>query len=536
MSEHSETSVLIVGAGPVGLTAALELRRRGIDVVVIDRLPTPAHYAKAVGIQPRTLEVWDAMGVVRPALDRSTPMHGQIVFVNGAEVMRLDLELPDDVPYRFTCMPQYATEHVLRRALAEHGTAVRRGVELTGYEQNTDGVIATLRDGDETTRLTARYLVGCDGAHSAVRKGLGVSFEGDAFPEEYMLADVELDWSLPSGYGVRAMTQEDGTTSDLMVCIPLPGDGRYRVSSFVAPDLATTAEAGAVTHGLEGKHPPTLGHIQAVVDRLAPEPTTARNMLWSSVFRISHRIAGSYGTERVFLAGDAAHIHPPTGAQGMNTGIQDAYNLGWKLALAVSGHAADGLLDSYDAERRPIGEEVVGRTVRHAREGIGHGESDAETIIMREAQLLLGYRDSAIVDGRSDSSPAPGDRAPDARDLRQDTVATPLRLHDLLRHPGHTVLLWAPTAAAVPALASLADTTVERFGDVVRAYTVSPDADPADGRVVRDENGNVTRLYGFAAAPEAVIVRPDGYVGFRTSEPSMDRLAGYFENIVRIGS
>ncbi|EME62337.1 monooxygenase [Rhodococcus ruber BKS 20-38] len=536
----SETSVLVVGAGPVGLTAALELRRRGVDVVIVDRLPEPPQYAKAVGIQPRTLEVWDAMGVVRPALDVSAPMHGQIVYVDGRQVMRLELHLPEDVPYRFVCMPQYATERVLTQALAEHGTVVRRGVELTGFERTADGVVAALRDGDDTTRLATRYLVGCDGAHSAVRKGLGVSFDGDAFPEEYMLADVELDWSMPGGYGIRASTTNDGTTTDMMVCIPLPGTGRYRLSTFVAPDLATPASgAGAVAHGLEGGRRPTLGHIQAVLDRLAPEPTRADALRWSSVFRIGHRLAGSYGGGRVFLAGDAAHIHPPTGAQGMNTGIQDAYNLGWKLALAVQGRAADGLLDSYDAERRPVGEEVVGRTVRHARQGLGAGETDAATAIAREAQLLLGYRDSPLVGsaGPHGSGPAPGDRAPDATGLRQDAVASPLRLHDLLRHPGHTVLLWAPTAQALQAQRQLAEHATDRFGDALRAYVLvaGSTGSPADGRVLRDDAGRAARAYGFDGAVAAVVVRPDGYVGFRAQDPTLEALAAHLGRILRPG-
>ncbi|AXY53520.1 hypothetical protein YT1_4129 [Rhodococcus ruber] len=576
----SETSVLVVGAGPVGLTAALELRRRGVDVVIVDRLPEPPQYAKAVGIQPRTLEVWDAMGVVRPSLDVSAPMHGQIVYVDGRQVMRLELELPEDVPYRFVCMPQYATERVLTQALAEHGTVVRRGIELTGFEQTADGVVADLRDGDDTTRLAARYLVGCDGAHSAVRKGLGVSFDGDAFPEEYMLADVELDWSMPGGYGIRASTTNDGTTTDMMVCIPLPGTGRYRLSTFVAPDLATSASgSGAVAHGLEGGRRPTLGHIQAVLDRLAPEPTRAGALRWSSVFRISHRLAGSYGGGRVFLAGDAAHIHPPTGAQGMNTGIQDAYNLGWKLALAVQGRAADGLLDSYDAERRPVGAEVVGRTVRHARQGLGAGETDAATAIAREAQLLLGYRDSPLVgedvptsggadvptsggadvptsggadvphSGGADvphgggadvphgGGPAPGDRAPDATELRQDAVASPLRLHELLRHPGHTVLLWAPTAQALQAQRELAERATDRFGDALRAYVLvaGSTGSPADGRVLRDDAGRAARAYGFDGAAAAVVVRPDGYVGFRAQDPTIEALAAHLGRILRPG-
>ena len=260
-------------------------------------------------------------------------------------------------------------------------------------------------DGERTVR--AGYLVGADGAHSTVRKGLGLTFEGAAFEEQYMLGDVEVDWSLPRGYGVRAMHQTDGATDDLLVCIPLPPSdalrasahrrrNRYRMSMLVPADLSAGPSEG-IAHGFEGDRKPELHHIQAVLDRLSPEPTIARNLRWSSVFRISHRIVNAYGRGRVFVAGDAAHIHPPTGAQGMNTGIQDAHNLAWKLALAVSGDAAPGLLDSYDDERRPVGEEVVGRTVRSAREGIGADSNDPDFVIRREAQLLIDYGDSPIV-------------------------------------------------------------------------------------------------------------------------------------------
>lgn len=535
-SRVSDTSVLVVGAGPVGLTAALELRRRGIDVTIVDRLPEPPHYAKAVGIQPRTLEIWDAMGIVRAALDLSTPMRGQIVFVDGREATRIDLELPDDVPYRFACMPQYSTEEVLRDALRDRGVEVRRGVELTSFTEDADGVVATLRDADGSWQCTAGYLVGCDGAHSAVRRGLGVSFDGDAFPEEYMLADVELDWSMPTGYAVRSMATSDGATTDLMVCIPLPGHGRYRVSSLVAPDLATPPAEHGVAHGLESERRPTLEHFRALVDRLAPEPTGVSALRWSSVFRISHRIAGSYGTGRVFVAGDAAHIHPPTGAQGMNTGIQDAYDLGWKLAAAVTGRAADGLLASYDAERRPIGEEVVGRTVRHAREGIGAGDDEIATTMMREAQLLLGYRGSPIVDDAvTATGPSAGDRAPDARGLRQDPVAVPSRIHALLRHPGHTVILWAPDDGTAGDADDLAARLIARGAGALRAYVVTPaGVDGASGRRFEDECGYAAAGYGFGSEPEAVVVRPDGYLGCRMQNPTADALFAHLGRVLRL--
>ncbi|MFE2146892.1 FAD-dependent monooxygenase, partial [Streptomyces sp. NPDC059456] len=453
-TEGAAADVLVAGAGPVGLTAAAELRRRGISCRIVDRLPARLPYAKAVGIQPRTLEIWDRMGFVRAALEAAVLMRGQLTYVNGVEQPRLDLALPPGVPYRFAALPQYETERLIEEFLAGFGTPVERGTGLVSFVQDADGVTCRLTGpaGDEEVRT--RYLVGCDGAHSTVRKGLGLGFEGGAFPEEYMLADVEVDWDLPYGYGVRAMHRDaGGAVDDVLVCIPLPGAGRYRVSMMVPPELSAAPPQGGdgVVHGLEGARAPGLGHIQTVLDRLSPQPVTASAMRWSSVFRISHRLVDRYGGGRVFVAGDAAHIHPPTGAQGMNTGIQDAWNLAWKLALAVEGAAAPALLASYDAERRPVGEEVVGRTVRQSAEGVQADPEDADTLMMRQAQLLVGYRGSPVVqrwEPDGGPGPRPGDRAPDCGGLTGDIAAYPLRLYDLLRGREHVLLLYGPAAAA----------------------------------------------------------------------------------------
>lgn len=518
------TDVLIAGAGPVGLTAAIELTRRGVDCRVVDPLAEPPQYAKAVGVQPRTLEVFESMGVVTRILDAAIQMHGQILYVNGENVGQIDLTIPPDVPFGFVAIPQYATERILRDELALRSVPIERGLRVTGVDQDDDGVRATLAgDGGEQT-VQASYLIGADGAHSVVRKALGLTFEGAAFEEQYMLGDVEVDWSMPRGYGIRAMHQTDGATDDLLVCIPLPGRGRYRMSMLVPPELAAEPSQG-VAHGFEGDRKPELRHIQAVLDRLSPEPTTARNLRWSSVFRISHRIVDAYGRGRVFVAGDAAHIHPPTGAQGMNTGIQDAHNLAWKLALAVSGRAAPGLLDSYDAERRPVGEEVVGRTVRSAREGIGSDSTDVDYIIRREAQLLIDYSDSPIVSAHA------GRRAPDATGLTRDAVTGPLRLFPLFG-PSHTVLLYAGEDTGpgdVEAFEAAAETAVAATkGDVTVYLIAAPGADVATTvlPVIRDAESAFAAAY-TPGDRTAFVVRPDGYLGFAGTHSDIDGLAAH---------
>ena len=526
----ADTDVLIAGAGPIGLTAAIELARRGIDFRIVEPLPDPPQYAKAVGVQPRTLEVFEGMGVLNRILDAAVPMFGQIVYVNGAKVAQVEFATPADVPFGFVAIPQYATERILREELATYGAQIERGLRVTSFEQDVDGVSVTLDGGTGQQTVRARYLIGADGAHSTVRKTLGLTFEGAAFEEQYMLGDVEVDWSIPRGWAVRSMHQTDGTTDDLLVCIPLPGRGRYRMSMLVPDDLAAGATAAdGVVHGFEGARKPELHHIQAVLDRLSPEPATARNLKWSSVFRISHRIVDAYGRGRVFVAGDAAHIHPPTGAQGMNTGIQDAHNLAWKVALAVSGDAAPALLDSYDAERRPVGEEVVGRTVRSAREGIGADSDDPDFVIRREAQLLIRYDDSPIV------APGAGGRAPDATGLTRDAVTGPIRLFSLFNRRDHTVVLYAgedateDDVAPFEAVAEAALASAHGRIDVCLIAAPDADVDTTVLPVIRDGAGHFARMYG-ARGSAVYVVRPDGYLSFTSSRIDADDLAAHLSS------
>jgi 2-polyprenyl-6-methoxyphenol hydroxylase-like FAD-dependent oxidoreductase len=530
----ADADVLVVGAGPVGLTAACELRRRGVRCRIVDRLPAPQPFAKAVGIQPRTLEIWDLMGVAWQVLEAAAPLRGQLIYVNGAEQARIELTLPPEVPYRFAALPQYATERILAERLARWGTHVERGTELLGFEQDADEVRACLAlPSGAQEWIRTGFLLGCDGAHSVVRKALGLSFEGGSFPEEYMLGDVEVDWELPHGYAVRAMHQSDGSTDDLLVCIPLPGRNRYRMSMLVPPELSLPQQPHEedVAHGLEAGPAPGLPHIQAVLDRLSPQPTRASSLRWSSVFRISHRLVDRYGAGRVFVAGDAAHIHPPTGAQGMNTGIQDAYNLAWKVALAMRSTASEGLLASYHAERHPVGEEVVQRTVRHAGSGVQADPDDPATVIRREAQLLVGYRGSPIVgpDRQWPEGPAPGDRAPDCDGLRHDLTAFPSRLFDLLRGPDHTLLLYADDEAQLAPYDEVVASARRGAQGQLSAWVVAAPHLRTDGLslpVVHDGLDAFRKMYG-ARGGEGFLLRPDGYLGLRESPVSAPGLRAH---------
>ncbi|MGW4156723.1 FAD-dependent monooxygenase [Micromonospora chersina] len=536
---HRETDVLVVGAGPAGLTAAVELARRGIDCRVIDKLATPAGQAdKAIGVHCRTMEIWEEQGVVREAMDAGIWLTGNMVFVNGVETHRMSWELPG-LPYAHLGLPQYETERILTARLATLGVRPQRGAELVDFTQDDDGVTATVTTADGGTEtVRARYLVGCDGAHSRVRELLGLTFTGGLgrFPQLFMLGDVDVDWDMPDGHLLRFLHETEGRMDGMLVCVPLRGERRYRIATLAPPRFFAQTGGQDAPPGFSAElGAPTLADVQAALDHLAPPGTRASNLRWSSVFRISHGIVDRYRDGRVFVVGDAAHLHPPAGGQGMNTGIQDAWNLAWKLGLAVRGLAAPGLLDSYETERRPEGEEIVGRAVRMAFTD----ELDREDLkrqFLQEMSMLLSYAGSPLVgetvsdpDALGDA-PRPGDRAPDVDGLLRRGVGHPLRLRDLTRGTRHTLLVYADESAdeaALRAIAELcADVRRQTAGEVDAYLLLSPDA--VEPRLLappalRDADGRFRAVYGLTGTG-LYLIRPDGHVGFRGQPVDPDAL------------
>lgn len=535
MGQHSgqglaqdQADVIVVGAGPVGLTLAAELARHEVRCRILEKAAAPSIYCRALGVTPRTLEVYEDMGVARSMIDAGLWLGGLCVAVDGAPARTIVTDF-SDLPYGTLGIPQPVTERILADHLAGFGIAVERGVAVNGLVQAGEKVRLDLAGPDGREDFAhARFVVGCDGAHSFVRHALGIPFEGEAFPYPFMLGDVHLafpgDLKPARGIALRLMRLREGTAPDLFIAIPLPEHGRYRVS-MLAPESLAAAGSGEA-HGIQSERPgPTLADLQQVADRIAPEQMVVGDLRWSSQFRISMRLAARYREGQVFLAGDACHIHPPTGGQGMNTGIQDAYNLAWKLALVMRGKAPAALLDSYEAERRPVAQDVIARTVA---ESVNIGASGGARDRLADTQIRVSYAGlagAALAGGGAvpeglpgDRFPVAGDRAPDAPGLRRRGVGAPLRMFDLLRGTDFVAVAALDGTPDGLEAAEVLGAGLAGSGLPVRMVAVAPAggglSDPHGVSLVADEAGAFAAAYGLGAG-EAVLVRPDGYLAWR---------------------
>lgn len=361
-------NVLIVGAGPVGLLLANECARRGLKYRIVERRTELSVHSKALAIFPRTLEVLDMAGLVEPFLKEANPVTW-VSITSGQHRLAHIQFAPDGTPYPYVAMvPQNVTEAILESELRRRGGAVEFGTEFLGFEPNLEGGIASFNRNGTVERCATQFLVGCDGAHSAVRHLLTLPFEGAQYTALFLLADVETNESLPAD----AMQLCSSRLGPLAI-FPMSPHRRRIVATLAEP---------------EGDSP-SLELVRRLLAERAPLGIEVRGVHWSSYFRVHHRQLSQLRVGNIFLAGDAAHIHSPFGGQGMNTGLQDVWNLAWKLDLASRDRATELLLDSYSLERRPIIARVIELTDRMTRT---LGSTGLLSQCMRSVALPLASR------------------------------------------------------------------------------------------------------------------------------------------------
>jgi 2-polyprenyl-6-methoxyphenol hydroxylase-like FAD-dependent oxidoreductase len=466
------TDVLVVGAGPTGLTLACVLARRGVDVRIIDKSPEFPNGSRGKGLSPRTLEVLDDLGVIDKILAGGVTHLPHRKYQGTHVISEVDPEAgrepTDAIPYPVGLMiPQWRVEQILRECLAGFGVEVERSTELTGLDQDAEGVTAA--------GIRARYLAACDGGRSTVRKLLGLKLRGET-PDVQLMAvgDVEVD-----GLTRDAWHQWFTPTGGIMLC-PLPGTKAFQVQ--------TSHELDENGNPLE----PTLERFQQTFDRVAAVPgVRLHNLTWHSIYRVQVRMVDRLQAGRVFLAGDAAHVHPIAGGLGMNTGIQDAYNLGWKLGLVVTGQAADGLLETYARERLPIASQLLSITsevldlvldaIRHEGGGLDAGAArDLSQLTLNYPWSRLSRQATTRPDG-----PRAGDRMPDGK-------AGDHRLFDLFRGP-HFTLLGPP--------------------------------------IVETETSDLVKAQVIEGSDTLTLVRPDGYIGLIAEPADLTAVREYLSDL-----
>jgi 2-polyprenyl-6-methoxyphenol hydroxylase-like FAD-dependent oxidoreductase len=521
--------VLVVGAGPTGLALAAQLAACGVRARLVDRGLDRVRESRALAIQPRTLEVLAGLGVTEELVACGNPAVQLRIHVPGRvlAVPLFDLGL-DDTAYPYLLfLSQAETERVLGAYLAAAGVPVERGVELTGLSDTGDAAVATLRHRDGRDEVVpARYVAGCDGAGSAVRGLAGIPFEGSSYPQTFVLADVDADGIEPGAAHVFV------SDSGMLFFFPLGRPAPWRLLAMRPP--ADRTPPGA---------PVVLDEVQALASTYTGGAVQLHGPVWMTNFRLHHRAAAHYRCGRVFVAGDAAHIHSPAGAQGMNTGIQDAVNLGWKLAQTLRGAAHPALLDTYEAERAPIGKMVLrfsdraftiaastNPIVRFARTRLapaviplalkaGTGRPYAFRTI---AQLTISYRHSRLsLDGPSPprAGPKAGDRLPDASIVQE---GQPTRLHRVVAAAGwHLLLCGPPDAWTAQTMTQLR----ERDTSLLTVHHLTAQNTPG---ALHDPTGQALRYLGLTARHTAqYLIRPDGHVGYRAGGTDVTGLGRY---------
>ncbi len=518
--------VLVVGAGPTGLLLAAELHRRGVPCHLIDALPGPLHWDRATIVHPRSLELFESLGLIEKFLAAGAKQRAVKIHSGGTVLGTMDLATCGSV-YGFNLgVSEEVTESILTDYLHEKGGEINRSSRLVGLTRHVDGVVAEIERGRERYCMKARWVVGCDGIHSPTRELSGIGFEGHDIARSWAVFDATLEnWTEP--YDVSFVYLETIPVFQ----IGLPGR-RWRV--YLRPSSDTSDLVADATASLR-LYEPGASFVEV------EKPTR---------FHCHTKVAAQFRSGPVLLAGDAAHLCSPSEGHGMNSGLQDAVNLAWKLALVYLGAAEASLLDSYEAERRPVAEMVTRsgdateraqtltdpaerRTRDDAMRAVLAESATRHHEVVAEAELNVKYSTSPIVSGDTNSYLAPGDRLPDAI-LVQPSGAGPSRLHQLTNRAGHAVVLLGGPIARGAELAELfialqglvADSVLF---DAVVAFGIGPDLPANIGRL----DPVSADLLGVRDTT-LLAVRPDGYVGLRSDRNHLSALE-YYSSLVKTG-
>ena len=531
---------LIVGAGPVGLTLATALSHQGLKYRLIEKNAVRTDKSKALVLWSRSLELFAPLGVTQAFIASGNKAKGGSVYADGKRIVHFGLT-GDDSPFGFPLMiPQSETERVLSEHLQNGGVTIERQVELLSFVEGPDSVICQVRDaGGREETVETSWLIGCDGAHSSVRKIAGMPFTGHAEPNDWMLADVHVQGVL-SEDEVSVFLHAKGA----LVFFPIARD-RYRM----------IADLGKADVAVQRPNP-TLEDAQAKVDERGPGGLIMSDPVWLSNFRINERKVDKYRRGRVMVAGDAAHIHSPAGGQGMNTGMQDVFNLAWKLALVQRGQGhTETLLDSYSLERSAIGDQVlkaaeVFTTIATLRNPVAQSLRDHVLPILTSFQFVrdkvrrnwseisINYRHGPLCSQQWPSMTgglASGDRLGDAplASALDGHASTLMQTLDGKRH--NLLLLPGKDSESLSRLIAMAEETNQAFPGIVAAHLIlkekTADLHAASSSVavwVDTEARAHEQLHANEAT--LILVRPDGYIGFRCQPADGAALRAYMQS------
>lgn len=518
--------IVIIGAGPSGLLMAIELLHYGLACRLVDKAAAPSDKSKAIAIQARTLEILESMGLLDTCLSQGLKLHHATPMSQGRQLADLSFSsIPSPHPFVLS-LEQNKFEAILIEYLEKLGGHVERQVELVSFQQQEQNVLLFLKNlqTDQIESLETPWLIGCDGAHSFVRKELNLSFEGNSFPQIFSLADLEIKWKYPRDCLVGFLEK-----TGVLFAIPLQENNRYRLIFQLARDQALLKENQSIRHGeipatlLEK---PTLEEATAIVHQYADQNARLTNPVWMTNFSINSRMVSRYQKHRVFLVGDAAHIHSPAGGQGMNTGLQDAFNLAWKLWLVQKGLAHDSLIESYNKERHFVGERLLTGTERathlilkrsplffYMRNAFISFVTSFPSIRHRLASIIsqtdICYPKNKWIVQISDLSlnAKAGSRAPDASIMQNGTQTS---LFSLWKHPRSFQLLLIDLKGKTSELKTLASDLGKQYGNLIKIHIVKA-GESVQTEEIQDLQGEIKCLYGDSTV---YLVRPDGYIGF----------------------